>query len=428
MKLWKPVVSALASIMVLGLTGCGSDNSEKVSNSDSSSLKGKTITVGSWKGTEAEVTTWDKLLNDFEKTSGIHVKKKIYNDYETQLQTDLVGGTAPDVFYVDAFLSPSLSEKGVLEPLDKYISGTKDFEKNDFFSPAFNAFKGSDNKQYGIPKDYSTLGLYYNEKLLKDAGLSSENIPATSEELPAFLQQLKDKLPKGVVPALTTSELARHMFLLQTEGTKITDSKGYAVLSKDDQLKNLQPLVDAYKNGLVKRAADLGQGWSGDSFGAGKAAIMIEGNWAIAHLKQNFPGVKFGTKEVPTIGGKKGSMMFTVSYAMNSQSQQKAASWEFIKYVTGKTGMKTWAEGAGVLPSRQSVADAINIKNDTLKAPFLAAGSYATPWQQGDTLSIVAREYNNLLPAALKGDLTLKEAMKKAEDAANKDIKTQLNK
>ncbi|PHD42103.1 ABC transporter substrate-binding protein [Bacillus toyonensis] len=425
MKFWKPATIVLLSSMLILAAGC-SKNDKNSSNPDE--LNGKTITVGSWKGTEAEVTTWDKLLKDFEKDTGIKVKKKVYNDYATQLQTDLIGGTAPDVFYVDALITPELSKLGILEPLDDYIGDTKGFNKDDFFKPAYNAFMGEDGKQYGIPKDYSTLGLFYNEDLLSKAGFTPNDIPTEAEKLPAFLKNLQDKLPNGVTAGITSSELARHLFILQANGTSITNDKGYAVLSQIDQISALQPLVDAYKDGLIKRPADLGQDWSGDSFGAQKAAIMIEGNWAIAHLKQNFPDVKFGTKETPTINGSQGSTMFTVSYSINTDSKVKGTAWEFITYASGKTGMKTWAEGSGTLPSRKSVSNELKLNDNKLLAPFVAAGSYATPWQKGDTLSIVAREYNNFLPSALKGDISLEEAMKKAENAANKDIKTQLNK
>ncbi|WP_449402556.1 extracellular solute-binding protein [Exiguobacterium artemiae] len=328
------------------------------------------------------------------------------------------------MFYVDAFLAPELSKQGVLEPLNPYIKKAKK-DLNDFYDPAINAFK-SKGELFGLPKDYSTLGLYYNKKLIEDAGFTADDIPKEMEKLPEFLSELKGELPSGVTPAITTSELARHMFVLQSGGTDIVDKEGNAVLSQPDQISALQPLVDAYQDKLIQRPADLGQGWAGDSFGAEKAAIMIEGNWAISHIKQNFPDVKMGTKEVPTIGGKENSMMFTVSYSLNSEAKEKAAGWEFIDYATSKDGMKIWSEGAGVLPSLKSIATELKLQDDELKAPFVAAGAYATPWQKGDSLSIIAREYNNLLPAALKGDMTLEEAMKKAEKTANKDIKTQL--
>ncbi|MFS0784037.1 ABC transporter substrate-binding protein [Bacillus sp. 1P06AnD] len=422
-KFIKPAVAAMASAMLLATAGCSSDGNKEKASADE---KAKTITVGSWKGSEAEVATYDQLLEAFTKKTGIKVKKRIYNDYATQLQTDLIGGTAPDVFYVDVSEAPALIEQGVLEPLDSYIDKTKDFDSEDFYKPAYDGFKGTDKKQYGIPKDNSTLGLFYNETLLKQAGVDPSTLPTEATEWPEFLKNLQSKLPKGKQAFVSSPELSRHMHVLQVNGTKIVDKDGYAVLSKSNQLEYLQMYVDAYKNKTINSAKDLGQGNSGDSFGVEAAAIMLEGNWGVANLQQNFPDVKFGTAEHPTIGGKKASMMFTVSYSMNAHSDKKEAAWEFIKYVTGTEGMKLWAEGAGVIPSRTSVTEDMNLKDNALMAPFIAAADYATTWQNGPTLPIIMREYNNMLPAALKGEMSLKEAMKKAEASANKDIKTQI--
>lgn len=416
----------MASAMLLVTAACGSEDETKASG-DSSSLKGQTITVGSWKGTEAEAATYDKLLESFTKKTGIKVEKRIYNDYATQLQTDLIGGTAPDVFYVDVSEAPALIEKGVLEPLDSFIEDTKDFNKDDFYKPAYEGFTGKDKKQYGVPKDNSMLGVFYNEGLFKQAGIDPANIPTEATEWAPFLKDLQAKLPAGKKAFVATTELSRHMQILQANGTKIVDDEGYAVLTKPDQLEYLQQYVDTFANDKTMNSAkDLGQGNSGDSFGVEAAALMVEGNWGVANLQQNFSDVKFGTMEHPTIGGKKSSMMFTVSYSMNAQSEKKEAAWEFINYVTGTEGMKLWAEGTGVIPSRQSVTEAMNLEDNELMKPFIQAADYATTWQNGPTLPIIMREYNNMIPSALKGEITLKEAMEKAEKTANKDIKTQI--
>lgn len=422
MKFWKPASALFMSAMLVTTTGCSNDNGAEASGD----LDGTTITVGIWHGNDTEEAAREEVFSSFEEKTGINVDVRVYTDFETQLKTDLVGGTAPDVFYVDAFLAPSLIAEGVLTPLDDFIANTEGFDVEDFYVPALEAFQGTDGGQYGLPKDLSTLGLFYNERLLEEAGVSPDDIPTEAADLPAFLADLQEKLPEGVVAGLTTAELSRHMFMLQANGTNVADDEGYAVLTEADQLEYLQMLIDAYQDGIIQRPVDLGHGWSGDSFGSESAAIMIEGNWAIAHIQQNFPDVEFGTREVPTMAGHSGSMMFTVSYAMNAASENQEAAWEFINYVTGTEGMTTAADIASLIPSRQSSSEELDLENHELLAPFAAAASYATPWQKGTTLSIIFREYNNLLPVALTGEMTLEEAMNAAEEAANRDISTQL--
>src|SRR5690606_16706625 len=118
-------------------------------------------------------------IRDFEKKHpDIKVKHDVIADqYMDVLKTRLIGGTGPDVFYLDAFEAPGLIEAGVLEPLDKYV--TKDFDVNDFEKPMLQAFQHN-GKTYGFPKDYSTLALFYNKKMLEKAGVE---VPKTWDEL-----------------------------------------------------------------------------------------------------------------------------------------------------------------------------------------------------------------------------------------------------
>ena len=383
---------------------------------------GQTVTVGIWAGSDAEIATRPEFFAAFTAQTGIYVEERIYTEFETQLRTDLIGGTAPDVFYVDSFLFPELQREGVLVRMNDFIANTPDFNQDDFYQGVLSAFMTDDGGVYGLPKDFSTLGLFYNIGLLEEAGFTPDDIPDEMADMPAFLRELQAGLPDGVVAGATTADLARHVFVLQANGTPIVDAEGFAVLADDGQLEYLQMLVDAFQEGLVQRPADLGNDWSGDSFGLENVALMIEGNWAIAHVQQNFPDVDFGARELPTMAGQQGTMVFTVCYAINAASDQQGAAWEFVNFATGTEGMAIMAGGASLIPSRATTATILDLPNNAIMAPFVAGGAYATPWQHGVTLSIILREYNNLLPAALSGDMTLQEAMEEAMRVANNDI------
>jgi multiple sugar transport system substrate-binding protein len=61
--------------------------------------------------------------------------------------------------------------------------------------------------------------------------------------------------------------------------------------------------------------------------------MVIEGSWAIPYLKETFPKLEFATAEVPTVGGKKGTMAYTVAYVMNKKTKHKDAAWQLISYL-----------------------------------------------------------------------------------------------
>ena len=377
------------------------------------SLAGQTVVIGRWGGNDAETAAFKQMVTDFEAATGVKVEERVYSDYNTELQAELIGGSGPDVFYVDAYMAPFYIEQGVLMPLDEAT-----FELDAFYQPLRDAFL-KDGQYYAVSKDYSTLALYYNKAVVDPA-----EIPGTLEELftGGYLETLKATLPDTMVPMTYNRDIARNLFMAEAGGASIVKDELYSNLADPAVVENLKYEYEAAKAGKIVTPADLGTGWNGDAFGNQRTAIMIEGNWSLGFLEQNFPDVDFGVMELPTFKGEKGTMVFTVGYAINASSKSVDAASAFIQYATGTEGMATWTTGAGVLPSREDVTLATDVMNDPLKAPHIKGAEYATPWQKGTTMDTINVEFQNYMPSYISGERTLEEALKMAQDEANKTI------
>lgn len=383
-----------------------------------------TITLSGWQSSPNESQLLRRVLRDFEaEYPKIKVKYEVINQqYMDVIKTRLIGDTAPDVFYLDAFEAPLLMQNNVLEPLNSYINYK--FDLTDFIPALLNAFKHQE-KIYGLPKDFSTLAIFYNQQAFKAAKLIKP--PTTWTELREDSQKLTkdwdgdrriDQYGLGIIP-----ELSRQSFLIKTFGGTLIDQNGYATFATPEGLKGLQLIVDLYcKYRTAAQPSDVGVSTGSEMFGQGKAAIVIEGSWAIPYLKETFPKLKFATAELPTIAGKKGTMAYTVAYVMNKRTKHKDAAWKLIAYLTSKKGMKAWANQGLVLPSRQSVIAELGYDQNPLYAPFVAGADYATIWQAGETLPTVLMHFNNQFISALIGEQSLNEAMQRAQVSANQEI------
>ncbi|MFC3885074.1 ABC transporter substrate-binding protein [Bacillus songklensis] len=410
MKKWFKSIIAVTLLSGSLLAGCSQEESSGTANEKTE------IVLSGWGGNPAEAKLLEQTLRDFEKKNpDIKVKLDVIADqYMDVLKTRLIGGTGPDVFYLDAFEAPGLIETGVLEPLDQYVK--KDFDVNDFEKPLLQAFQ-ENGKTYGFPKDYSTLALFYNKKMLEEAGVE---VPRTWEELQAAAKKLtKD----GVYGLGVTPELARLYFLAESKGGQVmTDNK--ASFASKEAAEGLQSIVDMrLKDKSAAQPNEAGADSGIEMFGQGKAAMVLEGNWTIPYLHDTFPNVSYGTAEVPTVEGKKDTMAFTVAYVMNKESKHKEAAWKLIEYLTGKEGMKTWTSKGYALPARKSVAEELGFANDPLRGPLVAGASYATVWQDGPYLPIAFTNFNNQFLSAFLGDQPLREALEKAQKQANKEIR-----
>jgi multiple sugar transport system substrate-binding protein len=382
------------------------------------------IKLSGWGADPTEQKLLKQVLKDFEvQHPGIKVKYEVIADqYMDVIKTRLIGEAAPDVFYLDAFEAPFLMSQNVLEPLDAYIN--PEFDLADFEETILNSFK-YENHIYGLPKDFSTLTLFYNKQAFTTAGLTSP--PATWDELRAYSKQLTvdknqdgriDQYGYGVIP-----ELARQAYKIKAFGGQLVDANGYAAFASEVGVKGLQLVVDQYqKDRTAAQKSDVGTNSGSEMFGQGKVAMVIEGNWAIPYLKDTFPQLDFATAEVPTINDKKGTMLFTVAYVMNKQTQHKAEAWELISYLTGKEGMEKWTATGFALPTRKSVAEKLGYDKDPLRSPFLAGVNYAMPWQAGKYPAAIMNNFDNQFISALLGQQPLQQALQRAQTQANKLI------
>lgn len=399
---------------LVSLTSCGlRDSQEHI-----------TIRLSGWQSNPNEKQLLEQVLNQFEiQHPHIKVKHETINDqYMDVIKTRLIGDAAPDVFYLDAFEAPLLMKYGVLEPLNSYIN--PEFNLNDFEPTLLKAFQLED-RIYGLPKDFSTLALFYNKKAFQAAGLNQA--PQTWSELREASQKLtldqnrdgrKEQYGFGIAP-----ELSRQYFMMTAFGGRLIDRQENAAFFTSESLKGLQLIIEQYrKDQSSAQPSDVGASTGSEMFGQGKAAMVIEGTWAIPYLQETFSQLEFATAEVPTVNGKKGTMAYTVAYVMNKKTKHKEAAWKLIAYLTNQEGMKAWAKEGLALPARKSVLEELGYVNKALYVPFVKGADYATIWQSGETLPTILTHFNNQFISALIGEQSLRQAMKKAQNSANKEI------
>lgn len=127
----------------------------------------------------------------------------------------------------------------------------------------------------------------------------------------------------GVAP-----ELARLYHIARASGGDVVKD-GKANFASPEIVEALKPIVDQHLNDKTSaQASEVGANWGGEMFGQQKAAMVIEGNWAIPFLEDTFPDVEYGTAELPAVNGEKGTMAYAVGYVMNAKIREEGSFME----------------------------------------------------------------------------------------------------
>ncbi|OJF94565.1 extracellular solute-binding protein [Alkalibacterium sp. 20] len=390
------------------------DNEEGVTNEN-----GGNVNLAVWGSSPAETNAMEETISSFEEETGIEVELEIIQDnFQDAMTARFAANNAPDVFYLEAFAAPMFMESGVLENLSGEID-----DVDDFFDPLIDVFRSGEDELYAVPKDYSTLALYVNEDILEAAGYSVEDIPRDWDDLLAFADELQDNLEDDQAAMLFDQSLARHYSAFINNGLDPAGEEGRAdFTSNPEVIDYFQSIIDGKEAGYMQNPQiDMGIDSAGAAFGANKAAMMMEGNWVISALNQEYSDLNYAVVESPTINGEEQSMTFSVGYAVSKDSENRDEAISFINYMTN-AGLKQWSELSGTLPPRGSIADEMNLLDNPVLAPHVAAADYGTVWSSGESLPIVSAAFDNYFQAAINGDMTVEEALQAAEDEANAEL------
>jgi multiple sugar transport system substrate-binding protein len=377
------------------------------------------IVIRAWTGSSSPVE------NDFktaqvkafmEANPDIQVDLLVAPDYGTQLQTAFASGDYPEVFTVGQFDFPTLVDSGVI------ADGSEQIEAQDDIYPGLKEAFSVDGKLYCAPKDFSTLALLYNKDLFDAAGVDYPTADWTWDDM----QAAAEKLTSGdVVGASIAPDRNRWLAFFYGNDAQVFDADGNPTFNSPEAVASLDFYTGLVSSGFAKTPADLNSGWNGEAFGQGKAAMTVEGNWAIGYLNETFPNLKWGVAEVPKAPGAEAhsTLTFTECWAVgaNVTGDKAEAAWKLVNFFTGVDGAKAVAEqGFGVMPARPSASQAWLDKVGADYQAFVTGADYAIapifPQGYADFTKIVDDGMNEVLAGSTTPQELLDEAQQTAQE------------
>ncbi len=250
-----------------------------------------------------------------------------YDEYFTQMQTRVAGGTAPDAYELNFENFFSYAKKGVLKPLDEF-----EINKAALYETALNAFQ-SDGAQYGLPASFSNVVLIYNKDLFDQAQISYPTNDWTwkeTDEAGAKIRALGDNI-FGIHQSVQFFEFFKAArqnggSLLNADGTAFT-------VNTPENIGALQHLADRInKSNIMASDAQLSGMGDWDLFKSGRLGMIITGIWAFPDFVDN---VSFNWDIAVEPGNvQKATHFFSNGYVINKESKVADAAFKWISFMS----------------------------------------------------------------------------------------------
>lgn len=373
-----------------------------------------------------------------------------------KLMTAIVGGAPPDVVRQDRFTIADWASRGAFTPLDPLIERDKQSDPRtplpDQYYPAAWSEAQYHGTLYGIPIGADNRILYWNpeifrseSKKLQKAGLDPNRPPQSWTELLAYSRALTEFNPDGTIkragfiPNWGNSWL--YLYAFQNGAEFISPDGKHCTLTNPHAVQALQFMVDGYEVlGGFENALKFQSGFRVnelDPFAIGQVAMVINGDWTLAHYARYSPDFKFQTAPAPVPDDRlnhRGRFAnephtFTTwsggySWVIPRGAKHREAAWKFIKWITCLEGRQLnirsqadleQARGRRYIPRMEAHVQA----NQWLIENFASGQSV---YEQAMRNHVAIMPAAKVRPATFAGQKLWDEHVRATEQAARKTL------
>lgn len=425
-RLFSLIAMALAVLMVF--TACGSAATTQTIateskstgsvetaavNEDASSAEPVTITYCNFNSSGGNEETLAKMVAAFEEDHPnikVEVETIGYDDYFTQMQTRVAGGTAPDCYELNIENFAAYANKGILAE----ITGVDVSGLNETALGAFNV----DGKQYGLPESFSNVVLIYNKDLFDQAGVAYPTNDWTQDDLQAAAEKIRalgDDI-FGIWQPITYNEFFK--VVAQYGGALLNEDKTEFTINSPENLAAATALVDRVLVSNVQPNA-VQQGGMGDwdMFMSGRLGMIPTGIWAFQTFTD---GCDFEWDIVVEPGStQKATHFFSNCVVMNPETKYPTEVATWLAWLASSTTSADIRLEAGwdlpALKDLNALSSYLDITPPDNREAVFESLDYLVMPPVIEDYALMSDIISQKLAAAADGTITVQEALDQAQ-------------
>ncbi|GGG60189.1 ABC transporter substrate-binding protein [Paenibacillus radicis (ex Gao et al. 2016)] len=424
-----PFTTAILATTIL-LAGCGQSGAAQNETAVAYTKGDKVVEVQFWTSAMEKVN--QELVDEFNKTKGaelnIHVNAEYQGDYwETQkkINAAAIANTLPNVFIDEVAMTKGFADNDTIVDLEPYMKAS-DFDREDFkIGDLGNLYVGED--MYAFPHMRSLPVMYINKTLAKKVGMDEKG-PQTFAELESYLKASYDATGKTPMYLFNNDFWVMEALLYSYSNTTIlNEDETAANINSKGAVDLITYLNDLISKGYIKVLSATQQN---DFIGAVSSPDTLLTFSSIGGYKI-FLGLAAKTKTELGVamipageGGTRGvSVGGSNVYLANTGTDiEKAAAFEFMKWITDTDQAAYASVNTGYLPTRLSSLDTDIMKNTIAQLPGYQVAIDELKFSKMRPKNGVYHEVENLLVTRISDIWTDKLNIQESLDALKKDV------
>ncbi|MDH5247248.1 MAG: ABC transporter substrate-binding protein, partial [Betaproteobacteria bacterium] len=310
----------------------------------------------------------DGFAADFEKENpGIRIKpiySGSYQDSITKALTAVKSGEPPVTSILLSTDMYTLIDEDAIFPFDDVAKSPQDQAWIKSFYPAFMENSQTGGKTWGIPFQRSTIVLYWNKEMFKEAGLDPNRAPANWKEQLDYAQKLTKRDASGKVTQwgiqIPSSGFPYWLFqaLAIQNGVNLMNAAGTETYyDKPEVIEALAYWVDLARKHKVHPEGIVEWGTTPKDFFEKKMAMMWTTTGNLTNVRNNAK-FDFGVAMLPA-GKQRGSPTGGGNFYLFKKSTpaQREAALKFIKWITTPQRAAQWGIDTGYVAVRADAWD-----------------------------------------------------------------------
>ncbi len=432
-----PVFLLALSVVVssVSLTGCD----KKVKPGDVKGYDGGEEYISMWVHTiedTPEGEAYKKSVDSFNETyNGKYFADIEFiprNDsgggYSDKINASVMSGDLPDVITVDGPNVSAYAANGIIQPLAELT----DDEKSAYLDSILD--QGTvDGKLYALGAMESSVGLYCNKAILKEAGIEvpDKDHPWTFSEFLDILEKIKpvtdsmNGYPLDMTFPVGESSIYYFAPFIWSNGGDLISEDGLTADGYFNSDKNAE--VFKYFRGLVENKY-MSEAPVDKLFESGRAAFKFDGAWEVNTIYQSYSDIDLGV--APYIvsddwDGERYTPTGSWAYAATTKATNINAATELVKWMSGVESGILLYENTKSMPSTYAAYDQITTfeEDENYKALYEQLRDYGHPRPKTPVYPQVSTSFQQVLEDVALSGKDVNDEMDKSVERINAKLK-----